>query len=1102
MFSNHGVAMKLSPHLSVLIMTIGSLCHATTVDVYNSDDMAEAMDLNKSFELVLHTDILLPLPENKSTYYYSSDYVFSSAEENNPANLSFYGAGDERGEVLHNCAATFQNLGNISFVNWINKWCDLGGGDKDVYASSYGGALSGDDGDNFIFHDNGAVSFGNIVYDSSDWGANSCEIKVHGGAIHTVNSGRVEFLGNAAVTLQGIRCINVHDTNYSYKNFYSHGGAIYAPTLTISDTKHAVTLSHNEIYQGICTDVVGEGKGGAAYVTNALTISGSIGNVSLDSNNILVANRAEGGALYLSSGSKGAISENSLHVQLLGNKVKVAPDMDYGVLEDSLTATAYARGGAIYVGGELRLEQNSGNITIESNSATADYSLVADQSHDNDHADDPAYALGGAVYLAGGATLSISNNGTEGVIGMGNVSFSKNEVSTVGTGGGQAQGGAIYADSNASLNICGNTGSVTFSYNKAAEGAALFLCSGSTSKLNSNTGKVEFSGNTASERGGAIFAQGAVFIENNTGGVMFSGNSATHGGAIYAENRVDINENSGGVEFSGNTAIGYGGAIYAKEDISLSYNAGGVRFSENEATGTGSGYGNGGAIYAAENVNIDITHNQTEVLFANNNSQTGAIHLAEGAILNISDNSAAVTFQDQSSTSLYGEAGSVAHISNNDSLSITKHEILYSSAVCTAGELYIEGNRGNISFSDNSVLFESLGGVFTLTGTKAKLSISGNTGSISATRNYVAGKGGVIYADSTATVEICDNADVVFTENDSRKGAAAIDIQGSLYICNNTGTVIFGNNRVYDEATNTTTLLSISVAGQASFTAAAGRSIEFRDSITVGSTDVAQPALILNKDSAAGDTPGDIVFTGQYTDTYAAESLTPINTEASRYSRVQGDTLLHAGRLVISHGATLAGDTLTTTADKGATIVLHEGGTLAQEEVVISSGSILQAGAGTATTIQSIAESPAELTLEDVVISTPVCGYLDGGTLIMESGSTYTMNGGILDLEGGTLTLNAVATQPTYLFLHSAQSPVMLGGEYVLLLFSGVSELTVNGEFLFSLAGQVYGTEQLSYDANQHVVYLHGINIPEPATVTLSLLALGALAARRRRSAH
>ena len=69
------------------------------------------------------------------------------------------------------------------------------------------------------------------------------------------------------------------------------------------------------------------------------------------------------------------------------------------------------------------------------------------------------------------------------------------------------------------------------------------------------------------------------------------------------------------------------------------------------------------------------------------------------------------------------------------------------------------------------------------------------------------------------------------------------------------------------------------------------------------------------------------------------------------------------------------------------------------------------------------------------MISTSVCGYLDGAKLIMESGSTYTMNGGILDLGGGTLMLNAVDTQPAHLFLHSAQSPVMLGDDYVLYSF-------------------------------------------------------------------
>ena len=43
-------------------------------------------------------------------------------------------------------------------------------------------------------------------------------------------------------------------------------------------------------------------------------------------------------------------------------------------------------------------------------------------------------------------------------------------------------------------------------------------------------------------------------------------------------------------------------------------------------------------------------------------------------------------------------------------------------------------------------------------------------------------------------------------------------------------------------------------------------------------------------------------------------------------------------------------------------------------------------------------------------------------------------------------------------------------------------------------------TTKLLYDSSTGQVYLEGVNcIPEPATATLSLLALAALAARRRR---
>lgn len=1058
--------MKQVPYFLPLVLAVGSLCYGTTtINVYNSVDMSKAQGIDEDYELILHASIEQPLPEKESNYYHSSDYIFTSADVKNPVHLMFFGGADERGEVLHNSAATFKQLGSVSFVNWVNTWTDFGGGKSDAYASAYGGALSGGEEDQIIFRENGTVSFNNITYDSSAWGQSKCEIKVHGGAIHT--SSAVEFADNALVTLRHIRIINVQNSNYSYKDFYAHGGAVHTPSLSISATEKGVSFSNNEIYQGICTEAAGEGKGGAVYITDSLSITGNNSNVILSLNNILVANTAEGGALYLESGSTGTISGNELHVQLMGNDVKVAPDEDFSSLEGSLKATCEARGGAVYVGGKLLVEQNKGNVLFESNTATADYSLVATQSHENDHVDDPAYALGGAVYIAENAGLSISNNGTAGKVELGNVSFTGNSVSATGTSKGIARGGAVYADSKATLTICGNNGWVAFSGNSATEGGALFLAADSEAEFSGNKGSVSFAANTSGGNGGAIYAQGAFSVENNTGGVAFTENTAA-----------------------------LGGAIYANADISLSSNGGGVRFTGNSATQAG------GAIFVTKGCTVDIVRNQTEVLLADNDSQTGAIHLTEGATLNISDNTAGVIFKTtitnvsvgQVAATLYGELDSTMRISANDSFTVTSHETVIGSAVCTAGAVWIENNRGEVAFSANSALNNSSGGVFTLEGDKAQLVIRGNKGNIIATGNYAQKSGGVIYADSAATIEICDNADVTITDNSSRAGAAAIDTQGSLRIDNNAGSVIFGNNAVYDETTNSETLRSISAAGQASFSAASGHSIEFRDSIAIGSGESSQPALILNKTDS--DAAGDIIFSGEYTDSYAAESNIRVNTEDSRYSRVQGDTILHAGRLIVSHRATLEGDTLTTTADHGAIVELHDGGTLAQEHIIISSGSILRAGEGT---VLPAAEPETELTLSELIDSTPVCGYLDGAQLTMESGSTYAMNGGILDLNGGTLTLAAADTPMAHLYLHSTLAPSLLGDEYVLLLFSGVSELTVNGDYIFAHAGHLYGAEQLVFDDSRRVVYLHGINIPEPSSAALLLTALAILVAGRRK---
>ena len=1055
--------MRLTPRLPSLFLILSTTGYsATQVNVYTPDDMKVSGPLYSEYKMVLHENICLLLPDKASNFYYSSDYIFTSANTSPPANLSFHGENDKRGEVMHNCGATFHHLGDVRFISWINTW---GGDDKDTTVSAYGGAISGGDGDSFLFQNNGAILFSHITYDSSEWGANHSNISVHGGAIHTytAQSERVEFTGNKSVTLQYISIINEHDTNYCYKNLSALGGAIYTGNLQISDTTGSVSLNNNSIHQGVCTDVEGVGKGGAAYITSSLDISNNKSNVALDSNSILVANTAEGGALYLKENSSSNISDNLLHIQFRANKVQAAADAKFNLAGDSLSATCEAMGGAAYIAGELLMERNSGNITFESNTATADYSKVLENGRSEKHDNDPAYALGGAIFLASEAHLGINHNGTENTTGMGNVTFSGNEVSTVGTSGGRAQGGAVFLSTAAELSISDNTGNVNFTYNKATDGGAIYFSENSTG-----------------------------FISNN-GNVNFENNTATYGAALFAASYVILSLNDH-VAFQNNTATGYGAGIYATSQVLINGN-GSVLFSGNTAQ-------EGSAIYAASGSLVDIYHNNGDVKFTNNelstgDTTTGAIQLCSGATLKLRDNAAVVFESGKNGRGvLYGESGSFAHISGNETVTICANETMQTSIIKTAGTVYLHDNTNNIELNNNSAL-QASGGVFTLEGSSALLSICGNSGSITATGNYATEAGGLIHAASGSHILICDNADVTITGNDSRSGAAAIDSDGSIHIRNNAGRVIFGNNRVYDEE-NGFTMCSIR-ADNAQFSAAAGHSIEFQDSIIISPANEETPALVLNADytDSSGTTHkqgGDIIFTGAAADTTNADSS--VDAEASRHSKIDGATTLHNGRLIVTQQAMLEGASLSTTEHSGATVVLSQGGYLNQLEVNIATGTTLQAGDADTPLLLTAAPTEAE-TLQQLIENTSVCGHFGGSTLTLQSGSTYTMYGGILDLDGGSLNLS---TGTDAITLSSTIAPTLIGEEYVLLLFSGVNHCEYDEDLLFTYNGYEYGAEHLVYSSDESAVYLRNVIIPEPATATLCFLALAALTTRRRRA--
>lgn len=340
--------------------------------------------------------------------------------------------------------------------------------------------------------------------------------------------------------------------------------------------------------------------------------------------------------------------------------------------------------------------------------------------------------------------------------------------------------------------------------------------------------------------------------------------------------------------------------------------------------------------------------------------------------------------------------------------------------------------------------------------------------------------------DAGSSVYICNNADVSVLGNAARDGAGAIDMAGTLHIRNNSGKVIFGNNSVYHEASNTTVLKSI-CAGESRFSAAAGGSLEFRDAIRIAG------ALELNADYNNSEQRGEIIFTGKYIGEYASlYKNNNVAEEDSRHSIVEGDISLLNGTLKVSDQAVLQGDSLSVKPGENAQVVLSGGGRLSVEEAVFfGDDTMLQSGMGEDAVLQPGAVAAS---LDALIRETPVCGILDCPELTLASGSSYSLSGGILDLDGALLRFS----QGALIELIGTNSPVQVGDEHLLLLFSGVAGFETDNVAL-TFNGRTYGDEHLVFDAGESVVYLRAAAVPEPTSAALSLAGITLLMMRRRR---
>ena len=675
--------------------------------------------------------------------------------------------------------------------------------------------------------------------------------------------------------------------------------------------------------------------------------------------------------------------------------------------------------------------------------------------------------LGGSLYagdslnIAAGETLAVGSNGS---VLKSDLVLEKNaglSVDYAGTGSATSLNTSalsLQGGTRLQLSGCGNGDGKTYtlltgvSELRDSQGNAISLEKGNNAISNYFD---------TSQPGTGFWANGTLVLNDGSLQLVRHNQVVKEALTITTQQTGNVNyQYYAGVSFENISSSFDGGAIYGDSysTITLSNN-GSVTFSRNTVSGSGAG---GGAIYGktitlSNNGSVMFSQNKVEDIHEGGTAWGGAISCSWGDIT-LNDNGSVIFVDNQSITDYHSAGGGAIEM--------------------WGGNLTIN-NNGQVCFRNNS----------------AEVLFSGGYGS---------GVGGAIFQGS-GSFYLCNNEEVEFTGNRSQGLAgAAIRTQGDLYIHNN-GRILFENNVevAYDGSYR---LHCIYSSGDVlSLSAGEKQSIEFRDSVYIRSGAIVQ----LNADYGDTKQQGDIIFTGKYTEQHLNEALAAAgeNRKAteqeilnSRTSYVYAMTNLYGGRLRVEDEAVYQGYGITAHAGSESTV-------LVKDAVLNHTGYELHFYEGTK--LEALGES--EIFGDVIVESTATAAFSAltrlEGSLTLASGSTLLLEGA-LTLDGAlalgtSLTLGGNMLEMVNL-LQAGQSLTLMSGLDSLAVQTGESEYTTIASGQELLAADYFS----NLDSGKELVFVYNGEagslsmmrvIPEPATATLSLLALTALMARRRR---
>lgn len=914
---------------------------------------------------------------------------------------------------------------------------------------------------------NTSVSLSDNGVCSSLRSASGAAIYAHQSAVVTIqgNSGTVDISRNTAVT--------------TYNNQQVYGGAIGMA----GGTK--LLIADNEAVSFTGNSAVASGSGANAYagairIDNILSITGN-GSVLFEDNRAQgTTAQVQGGAIRNGGSGSISISKNG-SVRFIGNTAITA---------DSTKTTQNRMGGAIYSGADLTLSDNA-ELLFSGNSVRSGATAVNNWN-----------ALGGAIY----ASKNLLISGNDSVVFEKNYEqrgssiilrglYQRNVTAATQLQLSANEGGSIifreamkaeltHADSRAVFNGSYDKSSKT--YTQTGSGDITF--SGATTRADLNTIK------SALELGSATSKEVSDSLRS-----IITSESAILGGRLLVEDSAVLELSENMTVFSGATLSLSRGAYMEEAQELIVQSGGSLSFSEGgELTAD--------SVTMGEN-SVLLLAGASNVLTANNFS------MGAGSVVSITLNEAqlgdlaALTLMDVdvSAPLLSGitlELGGFEQVGSGSyklfTIWGTEEITTYDTSSFTLRGEGVDASAFRWDADEQTLFYDYVSPNIVVNSSTGDLVLDTPTvGNIIVCDAQIATLNSALEAGGGAT------GDIIIEH-----GIAAIGEGGSL-----SGSIIFSDEE--PEALRTLELAIPTTISAIELRAAEGNAI----SVTA---DTATVSRISGTGALEKQGSGVLILSGSE-------------------SRVQGELAVQSGRLQLQNGASVKGDSIFLGSRARAAVTA---------ELVTDTLSITpQNGVGSisdhadlrsdSTALGGTAERPAQLEnvivrltkaleyrLDDAVLSgTQVAVAETGGTLqaknlVLDSGSALrAAEGAGISLSGNNLLVVNAAAGSTEQHMgrnfvqHLSEQmegvTLAAGGTlrldlgeldtsaspYVSLFFKGLSSADDDAALTLTSA---YRLLDVAHADNGLTLYME--QVPEPATATLSLLALAALVARRRRA--